>query len=335
MEFQFIALPRNLNIMSTAPLVTPQPNSVVPDGETFRFDYPGSDIVLHSSDFQIFRVPKLYILNSSDSPTLRQLIQNASNTSDVANGEKQDSLPVVKLPEDGATLYSLLTFIFPVAPILPSTSEMIMELLSIAQKYQMDAVSTHIRGAISRLDPPFMRPETAFQHYALAQKYELRQEVIQAARITLRQSLTLDSLGDKIDFMPGVYLRELWKYHERVRTDLRSRLPEFRQTGLPDPVKNLRCNYSSPQSFPPWLDGYINSLPDNPHLISVIELENIRTRHIKDEHARRRSTSNPYSSYSSPVPLCSCAEISSQNISAFWDALTAEVRRTMEMVSKT
>ncbi len=49
--------------------------------------------------------------------------------------------------------------------------------------------------------------------------YELRQEAVLAVRITLRQSLTLDSLGDKIDFMQGAYLRELWKYHEPARTD--------------------------------------------------------------------------------------------------------------------
>jgi len=318
---------RKSNTVSTAPLVTPGANSVIPEGETLHFDYHGSDIVLRSSDSQIFRVPKLFLVSTSDSQTFRELIQSVSNTSDVANGEKQGPLPVVKLPENGATLYSLLTFIFPVDSILPSTSEKIMELLSVTQKYQMKSVTAHVRGAIALLDPPFMRSETAFQHYALAQKYELRQEAVQAARITLRQSLTLDSLGDKIDFMPGVYLRELWKYHEQVRTDLRSRLSDFRDTGLPDDVKSLRCKHpsSSSQSFPRWLGEYIDSLPDKPHLLSVIELENIRTLHIKERILRRGDRSSP----------CSCMEISSQTISAFWDALTAVVRETIEMVCRT
>src|SRR6266404_13539 len=312
--------------MPTAPLVTPEANSIIPDGERlhFRVDYPGSDIILRSCDSQLFWVPKLFLVStSSASPTLRQLIQSVSNTSNVANGEKQGTLPVVKLPENGATLYSLLTFIIPVDPVLPSTSEAIMELLSVTQKYQMKSVTTHVRGVIALLDPPFMRLETAFQHYALAQKYELRQEVIQAARITLRLELSLESLEDKIDFMPGAYLHELWKYHQQVRTDLKSRLPEFRQTGLPDAVKNLRCNYYG--VFPQWLDGYINSIvPDNPHLFSVVELENIRTRHIKDEASRRGRA-------------CSCLEIStgSQTICAFWDALTAVVRETIEKVCRT
>ena len=101
--------------------------------ETVYFDYPGSDIALCSCDSHNFRVPKLYIANSS--PVLRELIRSVSNTSDVINSEEQEPLPVVNLPESGATLYSLLTFIFPVIPILPSTSEKIMELLAVAQKY--------------------------------------------------------------------------------------------------------------------------------------------------------------------------------------------------------
>ncbi|KAH9069794.1 hypothetical protein EDB83DRAFT_2189889, partial [Lactarius deliciosus] len=181
------------------------------------FDFPGSDIALRSYDSHDFRVLKLYIVICS--PVLRELIQSVSNTSDVPkdpNGDKQELLPVVNLPESKATLYSLLTFIFPVAPILPSTPEKITELLSVVQKYQMDSVMTHIRGAISRLDPPFLRPETALHVYFLARQHELRQEAVQAARVTLRLSMTIEDLGDKLEFpgMTGAYLHELWKYHQ-------------------------------------------------------------------------------------------------------------------------
>ena len=40
-------------------------NDVVVSKETLRFDYPDSDIILRSSDSHDFRVPKLYIVNSS------------------------------------------------------------------------------------------------------------------------------------------------------------------------------------------------------------------------------------------------------------------------------
>ena len=42
------------------------------------------------------------------------------------------SLPVVQLPEGGEILLCLLTFILSVIPLLPATSEDIMELLNIA-----------------------------------------------------------------------------------------------------------------------------------------------------------------------------------------------------------
>ncbi|KAI9433734.1 hypothetical protein H4582DRAFT_1798479, partial [Lactarius indigo] len=183
--------------------------------DTLHLDLPGSDIVLRSYNSHDFRVLKIYLVTCS--PVLRELIQSISNTSDVPNGEKQEPLPVIELPEKKATLYSLLTFIFPVAPVLPSTAERILELLAVAQKYQMDSVMTHIRGAISRQDPSFLRPESALRVYFLAQQHQLYQEALQAARVTLRLSMTIEDLGDKLEFpgSTGAYLHELWKYHQK------------------------------------------------------------------------------------------------------------------------
>ncbi len=307
--------------MSIIPPATPEPNEVISD-ETLHFDFPGPNIVLRSCDSHDFRVPKLYTVIYS--PVLRELTRSVSNTSDVPSSEEQEPLPVVELPESKATLYSLLTFIFPVAPILPSTTERIMELLAVAQKYQMDSVLTHIRGAISRQDPPFIRPETAFHVYFLAQQHELHQEALQAARVTLRLSMTIEDLEDKLDFpgTTGAYLHELWKYHERVRTDLKSGLLEFMNSGLPDDVKGLRCK--TPRTlnppFPRWLDDYIESIAEALHLFDLIEFENARAHHIENKTHRSAT--------------CSCAGISSQVIRAFWEALTAVVHRTIEKVCR-
>ncbi|KAF8262673.1 hypothetical protein EI94DRAFT_663142 [Lactarius quietus] len=85
-------------------------------------------------------------------------------------------LPEVQLSESSTILSSLLTFIFPETPILPSTLEETMELLSVAQKYEMSSVLTHIRGALSRQRPPSINSENAFLAYSLAQEHELREE---------------------------------------------------------------------------------------------------------------------------------------------------------------
>ena len=301
------------NTMTTVRTGTPELNEVI-SVETLHFVFPGSDVVLRSCDSHDFRVLKLYIANVS--PVLRELLTSSPNPSDATHGE--ETLPVVKLSESGEIIFSLLTFIFPAAPILPSTTDKTMELLSVAQKYKMDSVLTHIRGFISRRDPPFIRPETAFHDYFLAQKHELHQEAVQAARVTLRFSLSIENLRDQVEFMPGAYLRELWMYHERVRNDLKSRLLEFRNNDLPEDVKGLRCeNSPSPsQPFPRWLEDYIKSLAGAPHLFDIIEFDNLRARHVRD--SRNES--------------CSCAEISTR---AFWQALTAVVHRTIEQVRKT
>ena len=186
---------------------TPTPIDVTPE-ETLHFDYPDSDILLRSCDSHDFRVPRLYLANSS--PVLGKLIRDALDTSDVTNSEEKDPLPVIELSETGAILYSLLTFIFPVAPILPSTAEDIMKLLAVAQKYQMDSIMTHVRGAITRHEQHFVLPETSLHVYFLAQKYELHEEALLATRRTLRLPMTIEDLWDKIDFMPGAYLLELW-----------------------------------------------------------------------------------------------------------------------------
>jgi hypothetical protein len=300
------------------PVSEPPASAEVTSEETLHFDFPGSDIVLRSSDSHKFHVPKLYIVNSS--PVLRELIQTVSETSDVANNEEPEPLPVVEvtveLPESGATLHSLLTLIFPIVPILPSTSDEILELLAVAQKYQMDSILDHIRGTIARQHPPFIRPETAFHVYFLAQKQGLHQEAVQAARVTLRLPMVIEDMRDKLEFseMTGAYLYELWKYHERIRTGLKSDLPMFRDFDLPMSVKNLICRARTDNSVPRWIDDYIESITGAPHLFDLVEFEDAWARHIKE------------------IRKCPCIDIPSQLRRDFWGALTAFVDGAIERV---
>ncbi|KAH9962475.1 hypothetical protein BJV74DRAFT_339188 [Russula compacta] len=203
------------------------------------FDYPGADFIIRSNDTHHFRVPKCYIVNSS--PALAELIGKALIPADVADVEPS-SLPVVQLPESGAILHSLLTFVFPVTPIIPSTTETTMELLSVAQKYQMSTVLAHIRSIVARESQLSALPETSFYTYALAQKYGLRQEALQAAQIAiLNYPMTIEDLDDRLDVVPGASLYELWKYHESVRAILASDLKEFRASGARGTLTGLRC----------------------------------------------------------------------------------------------
>ena len=309
-------------IPELSPNLVPQgPNKVIRDEEISRFNYPGSDIVLRSRDSYNFPLPKLNILTCS--PVLRKLIESVSNTSDVPTGE--EPLPVVNIPESKEILYSLLTFIFPVAPALPPTTEKIMELLAVAQKYEMDSVVSHIRGAISRQDPPFLRLDTAFRVYFLAQQYGLHREAVQAARVTLQFPMSIEGLGDELDLpgMTGAYLHELWMYHDQVRSERKSAVREFRDTGLPDDMKNLICESPFLSACPPqWLYEYLNSVAEAPpgYLFDLTQFEEVWRRHVE--------------SHSISYGACACATMPSHVRRSFWEALKVVVHRALEKVGR-
>jgi hypothetical protein len=82
-------------------------------------NHPHADIILRTRDSHEFRVPKVYIIDSS--PILTDLIRTSPYPSNpkAVQGVSTDagtSLPVVQFPDSSCILSSLLSFIIPVAP---------------------------------------------------------------------------------------------------------------------------------------------------------------------------------------------------------------------------
>jgi hypothetical protein len=277
------------------------------------FDYPRADIILRSQDSYHFRVPEIYIVNGS--PFLGELIQKYLGSHRAENSGA--SPPVVELPESGEIIHSLLTFIFPVTPLVPSTPEEIMELLSVAQDYQMDSVLTRIRDRIARHHPLPTGLGPALRIYSLAQKYGLRPEALQTAQTILNYPMTIENFDDNLDIIPGASLYELWKYHEKVRAILESDLTEFRVSGARGTITGLRCIELSSSQIPRWLDDYIESIGKTPNLFDSAELNIAMVRHIK---------------YKANELSCECASIPSQTIRDFWEALETVVHGSFEKV---
>jgi hypothetical protein len=119
-------------------------------------------------------------------------------------------------------LSSLLTFVFPVPSVLPPTIEQILELLSVAQKYEMATTLTRIRDCASRRDPPFICAETALHVYSPARNYDILEETLLAAKETLKAPMTIDTYEDKLDFISIPALCELWDYRVQVLDNLGS-----------------------------------------------------------------------------------------------------------------
>jgi hypothetical protein len=280
------------------------------------FDYPGADIILCSQDRCHFRVPKTSIV--SNSPVLGELIQKKIDPPGDANAEA--SLPVVQLPESGTLLHCLLTFIFPITPLVLSTIEETMELLSVAQKYQMGTALTHIRGTIARQNSLPTSLEPALRIYSLAQKYGLRPEALQTARvILLKHSMTIEDFDDKLDIMTGASLYELIEYDDRVRDILGPDLTEFMESCARGTITGLRCDDYSSHGIPTWLDDYIKSIGEHPDFFDLVEFNAAMACHLVLGDVDRK--------------LCECGSIPTQTIRKFWEALSSVVLGSFEKVS--
>jgi hypothetical protein len=153
-------------MLTTATEAPPSHPVPVISQDNLLFDYLEANIILRSHDLYKFCVLKIYIIHSS--PTLGKKVlispipqpEPTSSTilaeSDVNLKLTANAPPVVQLPINGSILFSLLTYIFPIPPILPSTIKHVMELLLVAQMYKMDVILTHIRNHIAQQEPPFI-----------------------------------------------------------------------------------------------------------------------------------------------------------------------------------
>jgi hypothetical protein len=283
-------------------------------GDSFStelFDYPDADIVLRSCDSQDFRVQKVFLVKSS--PLLDRFIEAASDHSSptlpVGNGTP---LPVVQLSERGTILYNLLTFLLPVAPVLPLDLEETMELLSVAQTYEMSHVLVHIRGSIALKRPPLINTNNALRVYSLAQKYGLHPEIVDAARITVRNTLTIENLKCNVGMMPGSHLYALWKYHRCVQDNLVGSVDRFRRACAHSVLKGMDCERTS-SDIPKWIDDYIVQMAYDPSLFDFVEFQSALARHVgstvtaEDRIAR--------------LGCLYCADISRQTMVTFWTAV--------------
>ena len=280
--------------------------------------YPDADVVLRSRDSRDFRLQKLFITKSSS--VLDGLVQAASGLSDADAGIP---LPVVHLSESGRILYSLLTFVLPLSPALPSSLEETMELLSVAQKYEMSHVLVHIRGSVALKNPPLINKTNALRVYSLAQKYGLRREMIQAARITLKFTLTIENLQGKLslDIMPGDHLYGLWKYHQRVQANLAKNVNEFIGSSACTALKGMDCVLTS-SKIPKWIDEYIVSMASAPSMFDLTVFQSALARHAS-------GASNALGGRG-----CSfCARLPGEKIDEYWTILTTFVHKNMETVS--
>ncbi|KAI9436796.1 hypothetical protein BJY52DRAFT_1421820 [Lactarius psammicola] len=308
--------------MTRAAMPSPQRSTVLSEKFLEEFSIPPhADTILRSCDSHDFRVPRHYIVDSSPVLGERIIAANCRGIESDASCEATTvvggtSLPVVQLAESHAILSSLLTFVFPVLPVLPSTIEETLELLSTCQKYKMTTVLIRIRDRAFQRDPSLICPGNALHVYSLAQKYGLRKEALLAAEATLKFPMTIRDYEDKLDIMPGATFCELWKYRRRVFSNLTEDLAAFIETGVREVFGDLHCVKFSASRIPLWLDNYIASVAKDLACLDPTYFHLALSSHV---------SRTGISSY-----FCkNCISIPGTKIHAFWTALTTVVRNSV------
>ncbi|KAI9435059.1 hypothetical protein H4582DRAFT_1817840 [Lactarius indigo] len=167
---------------------------------------PDANIILRSSDQVNFRVHKsLLAMSSSFFDDLLSLPQPP-------DGEIVDGLPVVQLSEDAYLLNSLVSLLYPIPPVIPSSYEKVFALLSACQKYDMISIQSYIRDEMKRGRFPMPDRTESFRAYAIASNMGLTPEMENAARLTLDQPMTFESLGEGLRSFNGQALYDLVRY---------------------------------------------------------------------------------------------------------------------------
>jgi BTB/POZ domain len=215
---------------------------------------PDANLVLRSADLVDFPVHKSVLAMAS--PLFRELV------SLLPDGGVVDGLPVVKLSEDAELLMSLISMLYPVLPVVPSSNDKGFSLLAACQKYEMVTIQSSIHVSCGPCDPS---GSEAFRAYAIASRERLTQQMERAAAYTLEHPLTFEALGEELRLFEGWALRDLVSFRKRCRDNVVACLDSFLDAragpsrfwvGCPDATHYSRRSEGETEStevLPSWL----------------------------------------------------------------------------------
>ncbi|KAI0039402.1 hypothetical protein FA95DRAFT_1612597 [Auriscalpium vulgare] len=185
-----------------------QPSRHVPDARAIP-QPPDADIVLKSSSGEQFWAHKVFL--SLASPVFQGMLMLPPFPS---TSEGPPVLPVVELSENSEVLSAVLTWIYPVCSVVPTSFEEDAALLACMQKYEMEGILSVLRRSLSPTPHSHIHinPDNAFRAYVLATQHRLKEEALIAARATLHGSMTWEHMGSDLRLINGVALSELSEY---------------------------------------------------------------------------------------------------------------------------
>jgi hypothetical protein len=173
----------------------PQPNTIL------DFDTGDADLILKSSDDVEFRVHKVIIFLASANHLCNEPVESDA-----------DTLPVIRLSENGVTLGVLVSMCYPVA-VVDFENLSIYEVLKAAKKYEMKKIIQILKVKLDHCiekDPLRM----FFTSIALG----FNEEVIKASRVFARSSDDFsNTYVREMEFVPAMAYHRLLNYRHQCR----------------------------------------------------------------------------------------------------------------------
>ena len=170
-------------------------------------DDPDADIILRSSDRVDFIVYKVIL--SKASPvfmTMFTLPQPATDT------QPDSCRPIVELAENSNVLAAFLSVMYPPTPMSPKPLSLddLIAALDMARKYDIAAMSDRLLMDFGGLET---LQNKALEAFCAAYSRKLAKVAKIAAEASLKHRLTLDAIGDKLQYTNGPAFHSLWKFH--------------------------------------------------------------------------------------------------------------------------
>ena len=181
------------------------PNTVTAFGPPFNDS--DADIVLRSSDQVDFIVYKVIL--SKASPFFKTMFTLPQPATDA---QPDSCRPIVELAENSNVLTAFLLVVYPPTPMSPKPLSLddLIAALDMARKYDITTMSDRLLRDFGGLTTLQNKPLEAF---CAAYARKLSKVAKIAAGASLKRRLTLDEIGDKLQYTNGPAFHTLWKFH--------------------------------------------------------------------------------------------------------------------------
>jgi hypothetical protein len=198
-----------------------------------------------------------------------------------SGSESVDGLPEVQLSEDAELLNSLISMIYPVRPVVPTSYEKVLDLLSACQKYEMVSVQSSIRAEVDRGSFPAPVGMEVFRAYAIASRKGLIPEIEKAARLTLDYPMTFETLGEGLQLYEGSALQDLANFRKRCKESFVTCLKSFLEFNAPGPSNIwVNCPEACGQGLPRWLHQVLSPSNNDLFMHALDTPSNVREKYL-------------------------------------------------------